>query len=204
MTDASSSIELEEFEQIEAAPGRALLRVALRSFGGSEVAGSPTLVIDAGGRAHRLAPLPAPADPVGLLRAAFSAPVRLLEPGARFSLELSDGSVLDLPTPSVRSRRAARRAEQTELRGRLRALEERLDGLVAELAEARSARASAEEAVAQLRAELERRTAEARAIARSFEEEAAARLQMEAVADELRSRLAAAGESSGETAELDP
>ncbi len=204
MTDASSSIELEAFEQIEAAPGRALLRVVLCSFGSSEVAGSPTLVIDAGGRAHRLAPLPAPADPVGLLRAAFSAPVRLLEPGARFSLELSDGSVLDLPTPSVRSRRAARGAEQTELRGRLRALEERLDGLVAELAEARSARASAEEAVAQLRSELERRTAEARAIARSFEEEAAARLQMEAVADELRSRLAAAGESSGETAELDP
>ena len=90
------------------------------------------------------------------------------------------------------------------MRGRLRALEERLDGLVAELAEARSARASAEEAVAQLRAELERRTAEARAIARSFEEEAAARLQMETVADELRSRLDAAGESSGETAELDP
>ena len=57
---------------------------------------------------------------------------------------------------------------------------------MAELAEASSARASAEEAVAQLRTELERRTAEARDIARNFEQEAAARLQAEADADELR------------------
>ncbi len=172
MINGSSSVELEAFEQIEAAPGTVLLRVALRPCGSSDLSGSPTLLIEAGGRARRLSALPSPPDPGSLLRAAFSAPTGILERGASFRLELPDGSALDLPAPARRSRRNP-----------IAELERRLERVVTELAETRSARANAEETIVRLRDELERRTAEARAIARNFEQEAAARLQAEVLAE---------------------
>lgn len=197
MIDASSSVELEEFEQVEAAPGRALLRVALRLRTRSDVGGSPTLLIEASGRTHRLAALPSPPDPGGLLRAAFSAPTAILERGAGFKLELPNGGALDLPAPAPRGRRAVRasRADSSD-RSDLAELERRLEELVAELAETRSARMSAEETIARLTSELERRTAEARDIARNFEHEAAARLQAEAEAQRLSEALRAAEDAA--------
>jgi uncharacterized protein YigA (DUF484 family) len=56
---------------------------------------------------------------------------------------------------------------------------ERLADLLAELAEANSARANAEATVDQLLAELSRANSHARDIARTFEREAAARLEAE-------------------------
>jgi hypothetical protein len=195
--DASSSVELEEFEQIEAAPGRVLLRVALRLRRSSDVGGGPTLLIEAGGRTHRLSALTSPPDPGGLLRAAFSAPPAILERGASFKLELPDGSALELPVPARRSRRAVRAsARDPSDRSELAELERRLEELVAELAETRSARMSAEETIARLTSELERRTAEARDIARNFEQEAAARLQAEAEAQRLSEALRAAEDAA--------
>ena len=73
--NARSAIELTEFEQIEAGPRTVLLRVAARAVDPGSAAERPVLVIDDGGRAHRLSALPAPPDPAGVLRAAFSAPV---------------------------------------------------------------------------------------------------------------------------------
>jgi hypothetical protein len=106
--DVSSSIELEEFEQIDAAPGTALLRVAVRVTSGTASFARSALLVDDGTRIHRLDPLPAPADPHGVLRAAYPAALELVGGRPTFALELSDGSTLDLPTPTRRRARVAR------------------------------------------------------------------------------------------------
>jgi hypothetical protein len=106
--DSSSSVELEEFEQVEAAPGTALLRIAAR-ISGPSVAGAPsTLLVDDGRRVHRVPPLPAPQDPSGVLRAAYPVELGLLQNRPRFSLEFPDGSSIELPSPN-RRRRVVRR-----------------------------------------------------------------------------------------------
>ena len=92
LADVLSSFELIEFEQFEATPGTALLRVSARAPAGA-LGGLPKLVIGDGKRRHRFPPLPAPPDAGGLLRAAFSAPAELISARATFSLELPDGSV---------------------------------------------------------------------------------------------------------------
>ena len=76
VTEAEVQFELVEFEQVEAAPGTALLRVAGRPAP-DMVSGALTLVIDNGGTVHRheqLPALPGPPgpDPCRLLRAARS------------------------------------------------------------------------------------------------------------------------------------
>jgi chemotaxis protein MotB len=106
--DASSSIELELFEQVVATPGTALLRLAARA---PDVDGAraSTLVVDDGRTQHRLRPIPQPPDQSGLLRAAYTAPLQMLVGRVAFALELPDGSVLDLPSPT-RSRRGRKRS----------------------------------------------------------------------------------------------
>jgi len=106
--DSSSSIELEEFDQIEAAPGTALLRIAARTSSPSAAGAPSTLVVDDGQRLHRVSPLPAPQDPSGLLRAAYPVALGLLQGRPRFSLEFPDGSSIELPSPN-RRRRVVRR-----------------------------------------------------------------------------------------------
>src|SRR5581483_1798610 len=63
VNETSSAVELTEFEQVDAAPGRALLRVAARPSAGFAGTISPILLITAGDQVHRLTPLPAPPDP---------------------------------------------------------------------------------------------------------------------------------------------
>jgi chromosome segregation ATPase len=97
---SSRSIQLQEFAHVIAVPGAALLRVlALRPRRrGSHQ--RPTLLIDDGQTVHRFAPLPAPADPRGTIRADYAVPVGLLGPRSSYRLELSDAAVVDLPTPA--------------------------------------------------------------------------------------------------------
>jgi chromosome segregation ATPase len=94
---ASSAIEVQGFEQVEATAGKRLLRITARSSETIEPEAT-TLLLD-GGR-HRFAPLPAPPDPAGTLRLAYPVRVELLAPSTSFSLELPDGSIQDLPRPS--------------------------------------------------------------------------------------------------------
>jgi chromosome segregation ATPase len=101
VTDLQGQFELVEFEHVEAAPGTALLRLAARP--------SPTmgpgpliLVITDGDIQHRHEQLPALPGPPGLIRAAFSAPLNHVAPGASYSLELPNGEVVRLPAPSRR------------------------------------------------------------------------------------------------------
>jgi chromosome segregation ATPase len=101
VTEAEAQFELVEFEQVEAAPGTALLRVAGRPAPDMP-AGQLTLVIDDNGAEHRHEQLPALPGPPGLVRAAFSAPLDHVGPGATFSLALPDGRVVRLPAPARR------------------------------------------------------------------------------------------------------
>ncbi|HWD69743.1 MAG TPA: hypothetical protein VG293_06070 [Solirubrobacteraceae bacterium] len=101
MTEAEPQFELVEFEQVEAAPGTALLRVAGRPASGMP-AGQLTLVIDDHGAEYRHEQLPALPGPPDLVRAAFSAPLEHVGPGASYALALPDGRLVRLPAPARR------------------------------------------------------------------------------------------------------
>ena len=169
MIDASSAIELEEFELVEAAPGTALLRIAARSS--HPPSGQPPrLVVDDGRAGHRVGPLPAPPDPAGRLRIAYSVSSELLS-NARFWLEFADGSALALPEPRRRRRLArqsptprrpgdeaawraeARRTAIAELERRIRSERARRQEAEAQVQRASSERAAALARVAELEAQ---------------------------------------------------
>ena len=185
MTDASTSFELVEFEQVQAGPRTVLLRLATRPSEAFTLAGL-ALVLDGDGDgdAVRLTPLPGPPGAADLLRAAFAAAPELLAGSTTYSLELADGSLVALPAPTQRSatrhptpaaappehpdaprlaeaeqRAASRRLAIVELQRRLSAEHSRRS---AAEAEARTARAAAT-AEAAAHVELRTRLADAEA-----------------------------------------
>ena len=101
MTEADSQFELVEFEQVEAAPGTVLLRVSGRPAP-SLSAGPLTLVISDERGEHRHEQLPSLPGSPDLVRAAFSAPLEDLSPGATYSLALPGGDLVRLPPPTPR------------------------------------------------------------------------------------------------------
>jgi chromosome segregation ATPase len=101
VTEPEAQFQLIEFEQVEAAPGTALLRVAARPSRTTGV-GPLTLVITNGERVYRHEQLPALPGPPDLIRAAFSAPLEHVANGATFALELPGGEVVRLPAPARR------------------------------------------------------------------------------------------------------
>jgi hypothetical protein len=167
-----------EFELVEAVPGRALLRVA------AEPAGAPpegllTLLVTGDGDRNplRVGPLPAPAAPPGVVRAAFTIATAAAEAASGYSLELPDGTVMPLPKPT--RRRTARITPAppstapsdasgidadpaiTLLRSRLQEERDRRVGAETQAAASSAARVAAlqrldslEDEVAELRAEL--------------------------------------------------
>ena len=120
MREPQSSIGLEAFEQIEANPDSTLFRIAARTE--AEAARRPLLVLIAGGRRQRFAPLPAPPGAPGILRAGYSVPAALLDKPRTFALQLSDGTLVDLPPPTRGSSRVGGREQPiVVLEQRLRA-----------------------------------------------------------------------------------
>src|SRR5579875_865508 len=101
VSEGQVQFELVEFEQVEAAPGTALLRVSGRPAA-DMVSGALTLVINDAGTEHRHQQLPALPGPPGLIRAAFSAPHEHVGPGSTYSLALPDGAIVRLPAPARR------------------------------------------------------------------------------------------------------
>ena len=101
VTEPDANFQLIEFEQVEAAPGTALLRIAARSSS-TAGAGPLTLVITNGEHLYRHEQLPALPGPADLIRAAFSAPIEHVADGATFALELPGGEVVRLPAPARR------------------------------------------------------------------------------------------------------
>lgn len=101
MADAWKSMNVAEFESVRVSPSVALLRVSgkpARRHGRSGP--RPVLVADDGHGLSRFVAIPAPVDERGVLRAAYSVPSELIEPTTTFSLELSGGGLLTLPSPS--------------------------------------------------------------------------------------------------------
>jgi chromosome segregation ATPase len=101
VTEPDAHFQLIEFEQVEAAPGTALLRVAARPSATTGV-GTLTLVITNGEHLYRHEQLPALPGPADLIRAAFSVPLAHISNGATFVLELPGGEVVRLPAPARR------------------------------------------------------------------------------------------------------
>jgi chromosome segregation ATPase len=101
VSDEEDAFELVEFEQVEAAPGTALLRISARPSP-TMVDGPLTLVVTDGPTEHRHEQLPALPGPPDLIRVAFSAPLEHVGQGANFALELADGRLVRLPAPTRR------------------------------------------------------------------------------------------------------
>lgn len=102
MSDAWHSAQIEQFEHVEAGPSAALLRVVARPDRWSpNPPARPVLIADDRRQVRRFDPLPAPADAGGVLRAAYSVPREAVAPHTRFSLQLADGEVLQLPGPTA-------------------------------------------------------------------------------------------------------
>lgn len=152
MTD---SLELQGFEQIEAMPGTALLRITARSAAPGARNGSPVLMVIDAKAVYRLVALPAPPDSTGLLRCAFRAPLAILEQPVSFALELADGSVIELPEPTRggASNLARQAATEGEARREAAGAELREQRRLREEAEQRAGRAAALEE--RLRASIE-------------------------------------------------
>ena len=105
MTDRSQSVETKVFEHVLAAPGTALLRVLATIPRRRSSASRPNLVIKDQQSTQRFAPLPAPDDPRGILRVAYSVPVELLERAVTFGLEFQSGGPVMVPQPTAGSMR---------------------------------------------------------------------------------------------------
>jgi hypothetical protein len=143
-------LELQGFEQIEATPGFALLRITARSAASAASDSVPVLLVDDTNTVHRFSALPEASGSGGLLCCAFPVPLAILQQPVSFALELSDGSIIELPEPT-------RAASATR---HVAALEERLRELIETTAmlkvTAEGARAQAAER-AEMAARLEQR-----------------------------------------------
>jgi hypothetical protein len=101
VTDESQSLTIGDFEHVAVGPSVVLLRINGRSSRPRPTPDwRPTLIADHGLGPERFAALPAPPDPGGVLRAAYSVPSGLLDAKARFWLELDDGEILELGAPA--------------------------------------------------------------------------------------------------------
>jgi hypothetical protein len=109
MTDAWQSITIQRFEQVTASATTSLLRLRAKPARRRAAAHRPGLVVGNGGDARRFAAVPAPQDPRGTLRAAYSVPSDLVGAETKFWIEHRDGSLTELPQPTLDSR--ARREE---------------------------------------------------------------------------------------------
>ena len=116
MSDRSQPVQIEAFEHVLAAPGIALLRVLAARSRRRSSGSRPNLVIKEEQNTHRFAPLPAPGDPRGVLRIAYSVPVELLEQEVTFTLEFQHGDPITLSQPTLGSMRLPARSGKPDLR----------------------------------------------------------------------------------------
>jgi hypothetical protein len=95
------AIDLQEFEHVEAVPGKALLRIVAQPARPLDPA-ALVLIVKTEGGDHRAAPLPAPASPSGLLRLGFTVPASVADGARGYSLVVADGEPIELPAPTRR------------------------------------------------------------------------------------------------------
>jgi hypothetical protein len=104
------TLTIGEFEHVAVGSSGVLLRVS-GTWAGPDPGPErrPPLGADHGSDPEVFEPLPAPPDPPGVLRAAYSVPAALIAAPARFWLDLGGGVTMDLlpPTPGIARRPAA-------------------------------------------------------------------------------------------------
>ncbi|HEY2258778.1 MAG TPA: hypothetical protein VGH45_03660 [Solirubrobacteraceae bacterium] len=102
MSSTTKPIEVETFEQIEASPRMALLRLIFRASSSNpgRIRASRLLVTDHTS-GQSVSPLPSLPAPGGVQRAAFAVPYEWLEGDRSFAIEFEDGSLIELPGPSA-------------------------------------------------------------------------------------------------------
>jgi hypothetical protein len=206
-------MKIRRFEHVTAGPATSLLRVDGKPPWRRATAQRPTLLIDSAGEPQRFAALPAPPDPRGLLRAAYSVPSTVIDAETRFWLEHPDGSLTELPQPTPGASRRDRTvadtpppetapppdfedaqappAPEAERRADVHAKLAVQSGALAEseraAAESEQARRLAEAELDRTRAEIEERVAQARASAeREMAESRAEAERARAEADSAR------------------
>jgi hypothetical protein len=119
-------IECESFELFDVGGDVRLLRVRARARDGVSHAGVVSLVVRSAESERWLTPLAlSPTDRV-TLNAAFAAPPKLVDGDASYSLQLDDGSDLELPAPRP-GRTHDSDEELAELRHRLASAEAQLE-----------------------------------------------------------------------------
>jgi len=191
VTDAWHAVKVREFEHVLVSPSVALLRVTGKApRRRSADTSRPTLLADDGHTVKRVAAIPSPPDARGTLRAAYTVAADLIDSGSVFSLELDDGEVIALPTPTRGATRLAPKPRSS--RGNAiaaaadrRADEERRTGMVTKLSELSAALAESERVRGRLRSAL--------ASARAESEQAGERTRaLEARLGDLESRPPAA------------
>lgn len=92
-------MKIRQFEQVSTGSDTSLLRISGESPWRRATSTRPVLRVDRHGDAHRFAALPAPDDPRGSLRAAYSIPSGLITANSKFWLEHADGALTELPPP---------------------------------------------------------------------------------------------------------
>jgi hypothetical protein len=197
-------VKVRQFEQVMAAPSMALLRVTGTAERRSGVPTErPTLLADDGQDVSRFPALSSPPDARGVLRAAYSVPASVIKPQTVFSLQLADGHVIALPTPTPRPGAEQPPALPADPLGAERAADDRTGpeaqaALREELADAnrRAEDALLEAAAARDETEvLERRNSE---LADSLREQRATLDELEIWRGELERRLASMSTELGD------
>ncbi len=211
MTDAWQSIKIRRFEHVSAGPTTSLLRVDGKPAWRRGSSPRPILLVDTAGESQRFAALPAPADPRGLLRAAYSVPSTIVGSESRFWLEHSNGFLTELPAPTEGASRRDPTVHADELAGAAPDLEdlqlpdaletERRADVHSKLAEQSGALALSERAA--LDNEQARRAAEAELARARSEIEELERRQAEAQVDIGRARAEAEAEIERARAEAE-
>src|SRR3954452_15586372 len=107
VTDAWQSIKVRSFEYVSASPSTSLLRLSGKPARRQSSSQRPKLRLESARQTYHYAALPAPADPRGTLRAAYSVPSSLIETDSKFWLEHTDGSITELPYPTPGESRGA-------------------------------------------------------------------------------------------------
>lgn len=99
VSDSRPPFELVSFEQLQSAPGKVILRLDARRQGAGPSA-RPTLLVDDGGRRHRLPAMTAPPPSADVVRTVYAAPLGLALRADSFAVDLGGGLVVALPAPS--------------------------------------------------------------------------------------------------------
>ncbi|MGH2876172.1 MAG: hypothetical protein ACRDLV_07975, partial [Solirubrobacteraceae bacterium] len=190
VSDAWRSAKISRFERVTVQPDVALLRLTGNAASDAlENAPRPALVIDSDHGSSRFQPLPGPPDGQGVLRVAYSVPAAAIAGAPRFSLQLADGSRVELPDPVPGPSRAKDAATESRLLTAMAEIDAQAEARIAQVHAGAEARVS--EAQSYAAAQIEQATAAADARVTEAEARAVAAEARAAEAERREQEIAA-------------